>query len=173
MASIKIFIIVLLTFFVAVVANAQVIFIKQIGQVVFNGSSIDSDTLVKMEYAALINEHIQKKYSKKKIPFIYLSVRSVDDPVPFELAYDNLNGNSLENKTYDREGKYDTPGLRIKIYSRETRKEELLALLDYGLTNLKELKKIRNAALKKEYYDQPETLSLSQERIREIISRTK
>jgi len=152
-------------------APAQVSFVKQIGRVALNGSNTDADSLLKRSYAMLINGHIKNHYSKKRLPLIYLAIRSVEDPsMPFELAYDNLNGNSLENKTYHRRGKYDAPGIRIKIYTKGLRKDEVLKLLEYGVDNLKELKKIRSEALRKEHYDQPETLSLSREKIMEIIN---
>lgn len=170
MAAKKILIASLIFIICCVRANGQVTFVKQIGCVAFNGSSVDRDSLRKENYALLVNEHIQKNYSKKKLPLIYLVVCSMDS-MHFQLAYDNLNGNSLDNKTYDRKGKYDTPGLRIKICSQELHKEELLKLLDYGIVNLKELKKMRNDALSKDHYDQPETLSLSRERILEIINK--
>ena len=163
----------LFVFFSSIKSNGQIFFVKQIGHVVFNSSSVDSDSSWKIIYTTLINEYIQKHYQKKKLPLIYLTVYSVNNTLMFyELAYDNLNGNSLENEIYDRKGKYDAPGIRIKICSQELQKEELLKLLNYGINNLKELKKIRNEALKKSQYDQPNTLSLSQEKILEIINHT-
>jgi hypothetical protein len=150
--------------------NAQLVFVKQIGSVAFRSNTIDKDSLRKTSYATLCNSYINKYYPKNKLPLVYLVVNPNNDSLLYELAFDNLNGNSLSNKLYNRKSKYDIPGIRIVICSSNMQSEICLKLLDYAINNLSTLKSIRKQALKKDYYDQPNTLSLNRVIIDSIIN---
>jgi hypothetical protein len=138
---------------------AQGVFSRQIGRVVFSGSTIDSDSSLKTRYAKLCNAYMDKWYQNKKQPLVYLVLSNRAQPSLYQLAFDNLDGNSLKTKLYGRKGKYDLPGIRIMIYSNNRQADILLKMLDYAVNNLSELKAVRNRALRKDYYDQPDNLS--------------
>ena len=119
-----------LAFFITITnAIAQSFYTQQIGSVVFNSSSIDSDSLHKRAYAELCNNYINRYYNGKKLPLIYLIVSTKTNSILYELAFDNLNGNSLKNKLYGRKGKYDIPGIRIVLNSNGVQKEAFLKTL--------------------------------------------
>jgi hypothetical protein len=149
--------------------SAQVV-VTQIGQVVFQGPSTTTEGETKKLYADLCNSYIRKYYPNKKLPLIYLDIKTGIDDSIYELAYDNLNQNSLDNKTYERKDKYSIPGILIKLHSQTKEPEKLLKLLEYGIGHMAELRKIRNQALKLHYRNQPDSLSLNQEQLHSIIN---
>lgn len=150
--------------------QAQVTFIKQVGKIVYGDFDSSMHSKEKEQIAKKMNECILKKYSNKKLPLVYLIVNYDHDTTEYELSYDNFYGNSIDNETYERKGNYYQPGIRIKIYSTRINTEEVLKLLDYGVSYISELKSIRTQALKKDYYDRPATLSLNKQKIREILT---
>lgn len=121
----------------------------------------------KENYALLCSDYIKSNYPRKSLPLIYLVISN--DSLQYELAYDNLQGNSLDNKTYGRKGKYYEPGIRIKVPDSPNQSQAILDLLNYGIKNLSELKKIRKKAMKLDYYDRPDNLSLPKEEISKIL----
>lgn len=145
------------------------IFIRQISNVIFGSNTWDKDLLIKEKCTSLCLGYLDTYYSKNKLPNIYLAISSKEDLTKYELAYDNLHGNSLENKLYKRRCNYDMPGIRIVIYSKELKELTVLKLLDYGINNLPRLKRIRRNALKIDYYDQPNNLSLSKNEIDSVL----
>ncbi len=97
--------------------------------------------------------------------------KEAKDTIPrFELSYDNLKGNSIENQIYERNRKYDKPGLRIKITSDRYHPLEFLKLLEYGIINNKKLKRARNCIKSTDLYSKPDSVFLSQEEINNILS---
>lgn len=130
------------------------IFIRQRSNVIFGSNTWDKDLPIKEKCTSLCIKYLDAYYSKNKLPNIYLAISSKENLTKYELAYDNLHGNSLENKLYKRRYKYDMPGIRIVIYSKELSEMIVLKLLDYGINNLSKLKRIRRDALKIDYYNQ-------------------
>lgn len=124
---------------------------------------------LKEEYAFLCSEYIKSNYSKKKLPLIYIVVDN--QSTNYELAYDNLTGNSLDNKLYERKGKFYKPGIRIKVPVSPNQSDAILKLLDYGILHLCDLKKNWRKVSKLDYYDRPESLSLNEEKIKEILKK--
>lgn len=145
------------------------IFNEQIGNVVFGSSLWDRDLPIKKKCAKLCLGYIAKYYPKKKLPNICLAISSREDSAEYKLAYDNLDGNSIDNEFYERKQREDEPGIRIVIYSKELSEIEVLKLLDYGINNLTRLKKIRRDALKQDDYHRPDNLSLSREEIDSVL----
>ncbi len=139
--------------------------------IVYSSSINDKDSLIKQKYMMICKEYIENNYRQRNIPLIYIVAGKVPDSVSsFELAYDNYMGTSVQNTDYGRNKRYDKPGIRIKAYSDRDESENFLKLLDYGIKNLKTLKRIRKSIVKKKYYDRPDTLSLSDEKIKEILN---
>jgi len=80
-----------------------------------------------------------------------------------------LYGNSLQK---GKQGKYSKPGIRISVNTKESHSDWILKLLEYAINNLNDIKNIRNEAIKLDYYDQPEDLSLKREILDSIVNRT-
>lgn len=138
------------------------------GHVVYTTIREDQDSITKKRYAELCEAFCLRYYNMKRLPFIYLVMSSAgSDTSLFELAFDNLRGNSLSNQEYGRLKIYDAPGIRIKIFTRERKEEELLKLLDYAINHLMDLKNIRKKALEKEEHT---SLSLDHDKIVSIIN---
>ena len=151
---------------IVIITNAQAqIYVRQTGLVAYSGSVIHTDTVTMDAYSKSLNTFIKEMHGKRNLPLIYISIG--ENTV---LSFDNLNGNSLDNKAYDRNGKYDKPGIRIVISNTsQTPERNMLKLLDYGIENLSELKKERKKALKLEYYDQPDQLNLKEEKLQNLL----
>jgi hypothetical protein len=144
------------------------------GKIVYEcGHSFDDSTF-KANYAELGNNFIRFSQRLNKSYLIYLCLDgNSSDTIPrFELAYDNLKGNSVENNLYKRNRKFDKPGIRIKIYSNKYHPTEFLRLLGYGLTNVKKLRKMRKDVMSLDLNFNPESISLTQEEIKIILSNT-
>jgi len=146
-------------------SKGQVIAITEYNGVVFEKDEFND---IKENYALLCSNYIKDNYLRKNLPIIYLVIN--DDSIQYELAYDNLSGNSLDNKVYGRKGNFYEPGIRIKVPNSSDQSKELLKLLDYGVKHLSELKKIRRKALKLDYYDRPNSLSVSNEILSKILN---
>lgn len=141
----------------------------QMGNVVYTSSSIDADSTIKKKYAILCYRYIDKYYHGKHLPLVYLMVSSHKiDTIAYELAYDNLSGYPSNYKYYGVNMSFNQPGIRIKVYTNTAAAENLLKLLDYGITNLKEIKRQRKALLKQDD-DTMNSLSLSQDKITSIL----
>lgn len=151
--------------------DAQAIFTVQTGKVVYGSYSTNPDSLLLRKYSKLCNLYIKRYYPRKKLPLVYLiPVRS--DCIKYELSYDNRMGNSIDNKAnkeYVLKDKYARPGIRIRFYSKEDKSNDILRLLEYGITHLRELKRLRKSFMNLEYYDQPDNLSISHEKIEAIL----
>lgn len=140
----------------------------RLGHVVYTTIKEDQDSVTKKKYAELCEEFCARYYSTKRLPFVYLVISSTgSDTSLFELAFDNLRGNSLSNREYGRNKIYDVPGIRIKICTRERKEEEVLKLLDYAINHLMDLKNIRKRAVKK---DEDASLSLGHDKIMSILN---
>jgi hypothetical protein len=139
----------------------------QMGKVVYTTIKYDQDTALKKRFAETCEVYRESYYGTKKLPLTYLVISStISDTSVYELAFDNLRGNSITNSEYDRHKTYDAPGIRIKILAKDPKEEELLQLFDYAINHLNELKKIRKNGIKNSL---PDTLSLSSERINYIL----
>lgn len=161
-----------LLFFLTILSNlnAQTTFTKQLGYIVYGDFDSSVHKSEKEQVAKKMNDYILKTYSKRnKIPLVYLVVSYGFDTTDYELSYDNFYGNSVDNATYERKGKYFQPGIRIKVYSSGINLEEVLKLLDYGINHIGELKSIRAKALEQDHYDRPATLSISKQKIKSIL----
>jgi len=143
--------------------------ITQQGNVVFSSGVDTSLVPVKERMAQLCNRHICKHYPKKKLPLIYLSIvrDSTVKDVGYQLSYDNLYGNSLDDNA-SKKGKYYRPGLKIEASGTNFEEESLLKILEYGINNLSELKSIRNQAIKDDAGTN-KALKLSPDKINEIL----
>lgn len=150
-------------------SNAQVFTVER-GKVVYGSSGMDADSLIKKRYAILCDSYIKEFYSEKKLHFLYLIINKDQHSSINELSYDDLSGYSSEYEYYGVNKKYNNPGLRIGIHSAQDEPENILKLLDYGLNNLRELKKRRKRLLKSAKRSQLENLSLSQGEINRIIA---
>jgi hypothetical protein len=150
---------------------SQSIFTQQTGRVVFSSVSGNSLIGIKEGAARLCNRYINKYYPKKKLPLIYLSIvnDSTTADTAYQLSYDNLYGNSLENEYTDRRGKYYKPGIRIRIVNASLDTVSLFKLLDYGINHLVELKALHAKAIKEEISTNT-SLALSPQKIKQILS---
>jgi hypothetical protein len=153
-------------FFLTINCKAQALITYQIGKIVYKSSSIDKDSSIKKSYAILCSKYVREHYRHKNLPLIFL----VQGQQGIEVSYDNLKGNSLTNKLYYRKSQYDLPGIRLKFNFKRMPIADVLRLLEFATNNLSKLKKIRHDALKLDYYDQPNTLSLSTRIIDSILN---
>jgi len=150
-------------------SNAQSYFTVQAGNVVYASSSVDADSTIKKQYAALCNKYIDRYYHGKHFSLVYLIISSPKfDTSAYELAYDNLSGYPSKYKYYGADKRFNQPGIRIKVYANRDESENLLKLLDYGITNLKEIKQQRKFLMKQDN-DAVKSLSLSQDKITSIL----
>ncbi len=122
---------------------------------------------LKEKYSLICKKHIQNFYPEGDLPLVYIIINT--NRSDYELAYDNLSGDSVNNDDIDRYSKYYLPGIRITVPFKESNKDALIKLLDYGVNNLSELKKIREEAMRLKYYDRPDNLSISEAKIKSIL----
>jgi hypothetical protein len=136
--------------------------VVSVGFVHYEGGGKDDSILYK--YSVVINSFVNEYY-RKNVGRIYVSIGA-----QYLAAYDNLLGNSLTNKLYNRTRHFDKPGLRIQVIDSSIFKlSDFLKLLDYSLQNRKELKSIYRINLKQDYYDQPTIMSIESTSIKAII----
>ncbi len=144
--------------------------ITTVGKVIFfdNKDSLKSKQL--HEIAKLCDCYIQKFYSGVKLPNILLDVEQSKDTAYYQLGYDNIYGNSIDNDVYERKtNDYTNLGIRIKSCSADINEESILKLLDYGINHEQELKTIRLKEIKLDYYDRSKNITLKEKTISQIL----
>ncbi len=153
--------------FASLSCHSQIPFIRQIGLVVYSDFEKSRDELKKKKSAVACSEYITSKRFDTSL-LVYLIYDSDSDG--YQLSFDNLYGNSIDNSVYDRKGIYYQPGIRIVIpMNRIECVRDIYKLIDYGYNNLDELVKIRNKAI--EYNDKGQIvpLYLGKEKIDKIV----
>ncbi|HLN52949.1 MAG TPA: hypothetical protein VK212_04520 [Lentimicrobium sp.] len=157
---------------ITLISHSQSSCITQNGKIVYECGYSNIDSSLKSNYAVLGNNYIQHYYKNKKTPPIYLclSTKANDTLIRYEISYDNLKGNSIENHIYERNRNYDKPGIRIQITSDKYHPLEFLKLLEYGIINSKKLRRVRNRIKSTDLYSRPDSVSLSQEEIKNLLS---
>jgi hypothetical protein len=157
---------------ISLFSHSQSSCIIQSGKIVYECGHSDEDSIIRSNYAAFGNMYMQKYFQNNKVKLIYLclNMNTLDTIPRFELSFDNLRGNSMENQLYERNRKFDKPGVRIKITSNRYHPLEFLKLLEYGIINIKKLRKARNCTISTDLYSRPDSVYLSQEEIKRILS---
>lgn len=135
---------------------------------IYTGLSSDESQYKNQEIAFLCNEYINKFYSKKKLPLIYLELEDIGEEL-YKVGFDLFEGARWKNAEENRP--YKGKGIRISIISRKNKSESVLKLLDYAITNLKQLKQIDDSIAIMDHYEKPCYSSLSDLRISQILSK--
>lgn len=135
----------------------------EIGNIVYNSYSGDNNKEIKNEYAILFDKYINEYYPQKSLPSIYLIIV---DETAIEIAYDNMSSYSSKYKYFGVLEKFNKSGIRIKL-SVNCNKGDALKLLDYGINNIKTLKKHRRKSIRKGF----KNLSLSPGDIETILNK--
>ncbi|MES2485433.1 MAG: hypothetical protein V4581_05700 [Bacteroidota bacterium] len=137
----------------------------QTNHIVYESSSSDKDSVMKHEYAWLCENYIQQYYNNKKLPSVYLIFEGVKEKeLGYELAYDDLAGYGIGYEYYGEEARFNDFGIRIKIYS-DMKKSEMLMLLDYGINNLKKMKRRRRYLIRHDVVNTIKSVSLPEEEL--------
>lgn len=106
--------------------------------------------------AYLCNEFIKSNYpSFKGKVFLELGFKESSS---YKLSYDKFQGDMWKNAEHNRPAKGN--GIRIQLSQNKNRAESVLKLLDYGINNLKALKKSRSTFYSMAYYDRPLDLTV-------------
>ena len=121
--------------------------ITTVGGVVFFDDPDSSRSKTLHEIAVICNEYIQQCHLGASLPLVFLDLELARDTSYWQLGYDNIYGNSIDNDIYERKTKdYTDLGIRIKSCDRTIKRENVLKLLDYGVNHVKELKALRTKA---------------------------
>jgi len=127
-----------------------------IGNVYYSGLAAGETQYQNQAIAYLCNSYLKKHFpSIKEKVFLELGF---GDMTNCKLSFDKFQRDGLNNEEDDRLAKGF--GIRIKLSQNINRAESVLKLLDYGLSNLSELKESSNNYFKKAYYDRPRYLTV-------------
>jgi hypothetical protein len=152
------------------VSVCQVQTIKRL-HTAYESSVYDKDSSLKKGYSELCERFIQTFYEANQMPNIYLVFGEVrNSNSEYELAYDNLRGIASGLNFYGADKGLNKAGIRVKIPARDGQGEQMLKLLDYGIKNLKKLKKHRRKVIRTSHGSYENGVSLSHEQITKIIS---
>ncbi len=144
--------------------------ITEIGKVVFSKNGNSNTSKLQEQVAVLFNKYICEYYSRKKLPVIYLSIvnDNTSTSTRYELSYDNLYGNVLNNDNVTVKSKYHKAGINILVVNPSDN-TSMLKILEYGISNLSELKLLYDKA-RKEGAETNAVLKVGPERIADILS---
>jgi len=142
-------------------AESQIV-IKRLDKVIF----FNSNPLLEVQRESIakdVNQYIKDYCSNCDLPYILLDIGLSEDSTQYQLGYDNIYGSSVYNDIYRPEAwDYTTLGIRINVYNKGTTidRNAVIILLDYALRHTSELMAMRTDAIKKDFYDRPNNITL-------------
>jgi hypothetical protein len=141
------------------------VMIGNIDNVYYSGFVAGETQYQNQAIAYLCNEFIKSNYpSFKEKVFLELGFK---DNNSCKLSYDKFQGEMWENGEHNRPTKGN--GIRIQFSQSNNRAESVLKLLDFGINNLKSLKKSRKVYYSLDYYDRPNDLTVDTISLKQLL----